>query len=297
MARPKYIVVSPVRNEAPFLPGTIRCMAAQTVRPAQWLLVNDGSTDDTGRIIDAAGREHDWITPVHRADRGFRQAGGGVVDAFYDGYRLIQHPDWEYLVKFDGDLSFAPDYFERCFDRFEKNAKLGIGGGTICKQVDGALEPESKVDPAFHVRGATKIYRRACWDAIGGLLHQPGWDTLDEVKANMLGWVTSTFPDITIIHHRPAGAAYGTWSNWTKNGLANYIAGYHPLFMAAKCVRRSVHRPYLVAALGLAVGYLSGYWKHTEQVKDPALLTYFKQQQIRRLFGRRSLWDQQPVSK
>src|ERR1035438_8955527 len=247
MSSAKYIVISPVRNEQQYLPQTIQCMAAQTARPLCWLLVDDGSTDRTGRIIDDAAAQHPWLKALHRSDRGFRQAGGGVMEAFYDGYaQLSTHnylatpgphhsttsslqapitpglqdstPSWDFIVKLDGDLSFSADYFEQCFKRFAADSKLGIGGGTICSHVNGVLEVESKIDPVFHVRGATKIYRRACWEQIGGLIRAPGWDTVDEVKANMLGWSTRTFPELKLVHHRPAGQAYGRWSNVGKNG-------------------------------------------------------------------------------
>jgi glycosyltransferase involved in cell wall biosynthesis len=286
----KYAVVTPVRNEALFIPLTIRSMATQTVRAADWVVVNDGSADLTGEIAEAAAREHNWIQVVNRADRGYRKAGGGVVDAFYDGYRLIENAQWEYVVKLDGDLSFEPAYFERCFDCFDRNPRLGIAGGTICSP-NGSAEPESKGDPKFHVRGATKIYRRACWEAIGGLLRAPGWDTLDEVKANMLGWQTCTLANIKILHHRPTGAAYGAWKDRVKSGLANYITGYHPLFMLIKCARRMVQKPLLVGGLGLMFGFLKGYVKRTPQVEDRALIQYFRQQQMNRLLGRKSLWS------
>src|SRR5664279_1404777 len=121
----KYVAVSPVRNEEEFLQLTITSMAAQTVKPACWVLVNDGSTDATGRIADGAKQAHSWIRVVNRADRGFRQAGGGVIDAFYEGYDLIDNESWDFLVKLDGDLSFNPTYFEQCFKRFEEDPRLG----------------------------------------------------------------------------------------------------------------------------------------------------------------------------
>ena len=100
----------------------------------------------------------------------------------------------------------------------------------MCVRAKGKTKAESK-DPAFHVRESTKIYRRECWHQIGGLIRAPGWDTYDEVKANMLGWKTRTFNKIELVHHRPTGGAYGAWSDNVKNGLANYVVGYHPLFM------------------------------------------------------------------
>jgi glycosyltransferase involved in cell wall biosynthesis len=290
MIRVRYAIVTPVRNEAEYLRLTIDSVLAQTIPPVCWIMVNDGSTDNTRAIIDEAARAHSWIKAVHRPDRGSRQAGSGVMEAFYDGYALLA-PDWDYLVKLDGDLSFAPDYFQQCFAHFSAEPRLGIGGGTVCTRVDGALHVESRIDPRFHVRGATKIYRRPCWDQVGGLIKAPGWDTVDELKANMLGWTTRTFSDIQLVHHRPAGDAYGTWSNWTKNGRANYVAGYHPLFMFLKCLRRVFEKPYGIAATGLLLGFIGAWMKRAPQIDDRQLIRYFRRQQINRLFGKKSLWD------
>ena len=288
-----YIIISPVRNEARWLPQTISSVAAQSCRPRLWVIVDDGSTDETGLILKEAAAAYDWIRPVQRADRGYRQAGSGVIQAFQDGYNSIQGQRWEFIVKLDGDVSFAPNYFERCFENFQADALLGIAGGLVCAAVNGGLEPESRVDPQFHVRGATKIYRASCWRDIEGLVSAIGWDTFDEIKANMYGWRTLTFPDIKLVHHRPAGQAYGTWSNWAKNGLANYINGYHPLFMLAKCARRTIEKPYGIAALGLLKGFLSGYVKRIPQVDDRRVITYLRRQQINRLLGRKNLWNTQ----
>jgi glycosyltransferase involved in cell wall biosynthesis len=286
-----YAIISPVRNEAQYLGSTIESVRNQTVRPVAWVIVDDGSTDETGQIAKTAAAQSDWIHVVNRADRGYRKPGGGVVDAFYDGYSRIGSADWQYVVKLDGDLSFAPDYFERCFARFQKDAKLGIGGGTVCREVHGELTPESTVDPPFHVRGATKIYRRQCWEQIAGLIRFPGWDTVDEVKANMLGWVTYSFPEIRVHHHRPTGQAQGVWKDWVKNGLANYVAGYHPLFMLVKCIRRFPCKPYIISSIGLMSGFLSGYVKKVPRVEDRELIRYFQRQQMRRLLMRDSLWN------
>ena len=290
MTSRRYIIISPVRNEEAHLRETIESVASQTARPLRWIIVNDGSNDATAKIADEAARAHDWITVEHRADRGFRRSGGGVIEAFYDGHRLIGDEQWDYLIKLDGDLSFASDYFEKCLAKFEQDAKLGIGGGTICVETEAGLQVESKGDPAFHVRGATKIYRRACWDAIGGLLREAGWDTLDEVKANMLGWKTYTFPDLRLAHHRETGRADGTWKNWVKNGRANYVVGYHPLFMFFKCARRVFERPYFVVSIVLFYGYLTGYLLRAPCIREPDVVRYLRRQQLRRLFLQSSIW-------
>ena len=290
MTASNYVIVTPARNEGHYLPKTIEAVAAQTIRPRQWIIINDGSTDHTGLIIDAAARRYPWIKAAHRRDRGFRNAGGGVIEAFYEGFELIGEGPWDYLVKLDGDLSFDRCYFASSIQHFATDPKLGIGGGTVCSAVKGVLTEESKGDPAFHVRGASKIYRRACWEAIGGLIKAPGWDTLDEVKANMLGWRTYRFPALKLTHFRCTGNADGVWKNWVKNGRANYVTGYHPVFMVLKCMKRLVEKPYGMAALGLLSGFLGGYLKDVPQVNDRRLIAYLRRQQINRLLFRASLW-------
>jgi len=119
----------------------------------------------------------------------------------------------------------------------------------------------------------------------------PGWDTIDELKANMLGWKTSSFKDIPLRHHRFTGAADGTWKNYVKFGVANYITGYHPLFMALKCLKRTLERPYLIGAAGLTWGFVKGYFTGASRVEDRDFIQYVRQQQLNRLFKRPSLWD------
>jgi glycosyltransferase involved in cell wall biosynthesis len=285
-----YVIITPVRNEGQYLQKTVDSVVSQTLKPQKWIIVNDGSTDNTRQLIDEAAKQHSWIQAVHRPDRGFRNPGSGVIEAFNDGYRLLGEEPWDCLVKLDGDLSFAPAFFASCLARFDADPRLGIGGGTICGEVHGILRQESQGDPPFHVRGATKIYRRACWQAIGGLIQAPGWDTLDEVKANMLGWRTCSFPELKLLHYRYTGDADGVWKNWVKNGRANYIVGYHPLFMFFKCARRLFDWPYGIVSAGLWYGFVTGYLFQIPRNKEPDVIRYLRRQQLRRLLFRPSIW-------
>jgi glycosyltransferase involved in cell wall biosynthesis len=289
MSTPRYAVITPVRDEEKHLGITIRSMASQSVLPTEWVIVDDGSSDRTGEISKEASQHYKWIHVIHRRDRGHRKAGSGVVEAFYAGYEALRTKRFDFLVKLDGDLSFATDYFQRCFDEFQRDPSLGIGGGVIMNLIDGS--PRLEKQPAFHVRGATKIYRRDCWEAIGGIVSVTGWDTLDEVKANMLGWSTRSFPDISLIQQRQTGAAAGTWRNAVKNGRANYISGYHPLFMLTKCIRRLIKPPFFaVGAVGLLYGYIGGYLAKVEQIRDRKLIAYLRRQQLRRILLRETVW-------
>ena len=282
------MVITPVRNEAENIEATVESVIAQTSLPAEWVVVDDGSTDDTAKILNGYAQRYPWIQVLRLPNRGFRAPGSGVIRAFNHGLSQLKTGNWDFIVKLDGDLELPCDYFQNCLREFNKDPSLAVGGGTICHNTSGIMRKD--VDVSFHVRGATKIYRRAFWEQMGGLPPVVGWDTLDELKANMLGWTSRSFPQITVLHRRPTGAADGAWRNWFKNGRANYITGYHPLFMTLKCLKRLLQRPYFVAALGLFCGFISGYVRHESQIEDKALIQYIRKQQLRCLFLQDSIW-------
>jgi len=285
----KYVIISPVRDEEQYIGKVFESVVGQTIRPAQWIIVDDGSRDGTGRIIDEYASRYSWIVAVHRADRGLRVAGAGVMEAFYAGYDRMQTPDWEYLVKLDGDVTLEPDYFEQCFRRFAEDPKLGICGGVMYFHKHGRLKLDKQ--PLFHVRGAMKLYSRFCWTAIGGLIKSVGWDTVDEVHAGMLGLRTRSFPDLKVIHHRPTGAAAGMWQDNVKNGRADYVSGYHPLFVVAKCVRRLFQRPYAIKAIAHAYGYWRSYATRMPRIQNQELIGYVRAQQWKRLLFINTGWE------
>jgi glycosyltransferase involved in cell wall biosynthesis len=284
----RYVVITPVRDEEEYIEGTIDSILHQTVLPIEWVIVDDGSSDRTGSIADRYAAQYPWIRVVHRENRGFRKSGGGVVEAFYAGYNSLKQKEWEFVVKLDGDLTFAPDYFERCFEYFSRDEKLGIGGGEINHDIDGELKVEQ--NPRFHVRGATKVYRRTCWEAIGGLWPASGWDTIDEVKANMLGWKTYAFRDLSLLHHRETGMEEGLLRDRIKHGVACYVSGYHPLFVAASCARRLSQKPRVIGSLGILYGYLKAHFTHPPRLDDRTYVAYIRGQQLRRLFGMETIW-------
>ncbi len=284
----RYVIITPVRDEERNIESTIASVCSQTERPAEWVIVDDGSSDRTGEIADRLAAEHPWIQVIHRENRGFRKSGGGVMEAFHDGFNTLRCKDWDFIVKLDGDLGFAADYFEKCFEHFRQDSELGIGGGEICHLIDGQMIAEQ--NPRFHVRGATKIYRRECWEAIGGLWPAPGWDTIDEVRANMKGWKTYTFRDLQLSHHRLTGTEEGLFRDRIKHGVACYVSGYHPLFVVASCLLRLSQKPRVIGSVGIMYGFVKAHITRPSRLEDRSYFSYIRGQQLRRLCGMSTIW-------
>jgi len=251
-----YIVITPARDEERTVEKTIASMLAQTLRPLRWVIVNDGSTDATRALVEKHLADNPWIELIDRQNRGFRALGGGVVDAFNEGFERAQQLPWDFVVKLDADLSFGPTYFADLVARFDADPKLGMASGKTFLVENGEKSIEWCHDE--HVRGPAKMYRRACFEAIGGLEARRGWDMIDETRAQMLGWRTRSFLEHELIHHRPIDARQ---SNVLKSrfdmGALYWFLGYHWLYHLVRSARSAVQDfPLVVGGLALFAGYV-----------------------------------------
>lgn len=277
---PSYVIVTPVRNEAAFIEKTLCSIIAQTARPAEWIIVNDGSTDETEDIVARYVARHPWLRLINRQDRGYRQRGPGVVDAFYEGFDQITYANYDIVVKLDGDLSFEPDYFEELLKQFAANPKLGIASGQPYVFNGKDWVTGKSLLPC--TQGPTKLYRRECFEAIGGIRRSLGWDGIDDWTARMLGWQTVTFKHLRVLHHRTWGAATGSLKSRIEQGQGAYFMGYHPLFMLVRGIRRMVNRPYVVGGCAMIWGYVGSWLARREQV-EPELIRFVRRTQLQLL--------------
>lgn len=62
----RILIITPAKDEAEYIEKTIASMVAQTHRPALWVIVDDGSDDNTGELTNAAAAKYDWIKVLHR---------------------------------------------------------------------------------------------------------------------------------------------------------------------------------------------------------------------------------------
>jgi len=282
----RYVVITPARDEEGFLPRLIAAMAAQTVRPERWIIIDDGSADRTSEIVDSAAREYAWIE-VHHLPRGSARAPGGESVVM----RFLPDSAWQdcdAILRLDADLSFEPEFAEELLAEFDVDARLGIAGPTLWERVGERWQ--ERPAPSFHTRGAAKMYSRSCFEVIGGLEAGLGWDTIDEVRALMGGYTTRSFRHIVAYHHRAQGAASGRWSSRRAAGRAAYNIGYSPVFLVARALRLAFNWPPIVGGLGLLVGYAECSLRRTPRRISRAQVEFVRRQQRRRLLMMESVW-------
>lgn len=279
----RIIIISPVRDEEQYVEKTIKSVLLQIVKPSEWIVVNDGSKDRTEEIVKSYILNHSWISIINKQDRGFTQVGKGVIEAFNEGFKSIKDDDWDYIVKLDCDISLESDFFERLLKEFERDEMLGIAGGVSYVEEDGKLIEEKM--PDFHPWAGARIYRRKCFNEIGGLVEELGWDTIDLLRAQMKGWSTKRFKDIKIIHHRRMSSRKGLWEGKLRLGRNFYITGYHPLFLIARSIYRLFQKPYFIESFGVICGYLRALLKKEALMVTIEEKQFLQKQQIRRLFG------------
>lgn len=277
----RYIIISPVRNEEDFIDKTLKSVTQQSILPTEWIIVNDGSTDKSPDIIEHYLKKYVWIRKIDRPINSHRP-GPGVVLAFNQGFENIQTSDYQFVVKLDGDLSFDQNYFEFLLYEFEKNPNLGLASGTTYN-VKGEKLIIDKM-PEDHVRGAAKMYRRRCFEDIGGLPVVLGWDTIDELKAQLKGWETRSYQDLILKHYKPIG--FNQKKTLKKELLAGerlHFMGYHPLFAILKCIYEIKNKPIFLRGILMLIGYFEAILFKLETFDDKEVIKHLRKKQLKRL--------------
>lgn len=274
---PRIALITPVRDEEDYVEAMIDSIVGQQIRPLKWLIVDDGSTDRTPEIVNDYCRRFEFIELLELPRRSERSPGGeGAIASALQRLDLRQ---FDYLARFDADLLFESNYFGQILDEFHRDPGLGIAGGCLHITRNGRLVMERA--PEYHVRGALKMYRRDCFEQLGGLGNDIGWDTIDEVYAWSLGWRTRSFMNIQVIHRRPTGEGFQSGRVYSERGRAEYLTWSHPIFVLLKGIKLALDNP--VNARFFLGGFLRGYKKRSVRLRDPDFKRTRRNQQWARM--------------
>jgi len=277
-----YVLITPARNEKDFIELTIKSVIEQTIRPVRWMIISDGSTDGTDEVIKGYTGHHAWIELVRMPERKERDFGGKVA-CFNAGYTKVKTLPWDIIGSLDADISFDRDYFAFLIERFSANPRLGVGGTPFR---EGSSTYDYRFSSIEHVSGACQLFRRACFEAVGGYtpIKGGGIDVVAVLSARMRGWETRTFPEKVCVHHRPMGSAnHNPLATNLRLGEKDYALGRHPIWQIARSFYQMTRRPFLVGGSALIIGYFRAMLKRTKRPVSRDLIAFQRREQMRRL--------------
>lgn len=281
-----YAVITPAHNEAAHLAETIRSVLAQTTLPQLWLIVDDGSTDQTACVVEQYAQHQQWICLLRRKRDPAETYFGSNVHAIMDGWRLIHKEPFDFLAILDADITLPSNYYAEILARFDCNPKLGIASGVYENLIGDRLVRH--LNDRRSTPKAIQVFRRACFEQICGYLPlaHGGEDVCACVMAQMRGWKTWSYPDLKAIHRRPTGTggSAGALRASYQEGIREYHLATHPLFMVVKSLRRCCLEPPLVlGGVVRLLGYVRCYLRREPRKLAPAIVRYIRREQLLRL--------------
>ena len=282
------VAIVPFLNEQDFLPAFLESLERQTRRPDRVVLVDDGSSDDSFTIASEFADRHDWAIALRRPARkqdGDRLARAAEYVAFQ--WALGEADEgWDVVAKLDADLRLTPRTVETIADELERRPDLGLAGSYL-SEVDGrGTLARLKIRPE-HVHGATKFYRRECYEAISPMPAILGWDMIDEVKATMAGWTTQSvaIPGGDPLHMRFRGRHGGLLRGFRRWGEGAWAMGEHPLHVVLHGFQRMSDPPPVIGGLNYMAGWVSAALRRLPRA-DPEVRAVVRRGQLERI-GRR----------
>lgn len=281
----KFLIITPACNEEKNLPDLIQSMKNQSLLPSKWIIVDDGSIDNTSHVIQTAALTYSWLSYLRKNKTDMRAPGKSVIETFYFGLDSDIYTEYDLIMKLDADLILPSNYLEMIAQKFIANPNLGICGGVCVLKNDGQyiLEKETNLD---HVRGAIKTYHRDCFISIGGLLRQMGWDTVDEHSARFKGWGVLVLPDLQVIHQRVTHKEYGFIKAAFRNGKMLYSIRMDFILLIGNCIKKCVKRPYLLLAIVMFLGYLKAFLNRDQLIVSRELGSFIRKYRYKKLLER-----------
>ena len=277
-----YVLITPARNEAMFIEQTIKSVVGQTIPPAKWVIVSDGSTDGTDDIVKKYAAEYTWIELVRMPERLERHFAG-KVHAFNAGYAKVKHLQYECIGSLDADISFESDYFAFLLNKFDHMFDLGVAGTPF---VEAGFQYDYNFVSIDHVSGACQLFRRKCFENIGGYrpIKEGGIDWVAVTTARMKGWKTRTFTEKTCLHQRRIGTGKGSvFKAKFRVGQQDYYLGGHPLWEVFRALYQMKLKPYVLGGSLIFMGYAWAFLNRCERPIPRELIDFRRKEQMQRL--------------
>ena len=202
----RFLIIIPAHNEEENLPFTLDSLQQQSFKDFKTVVVNDGSTDRTAEVIRKYTDRDSRFQTVD-LQKSAHQPGSKVVNAFKNGLKIQDIDEFDIICKFDADIILPENYLETVESAFKNNPEFGLVGGLLYVEKEGNWVYEGNSNK-HHVRGPMKAYRKECFLQIGGLRETLGWDNIDSILLEDLGWKEIVLPELQVKLIKVKGADY-----------------------------------------------------------------------------------------
>ena len=279
-----YVILTAARNEGSYIEHTLKSVVAQTHLPLRWIIVSDGSTDNTVALVQKYAEQYDFIELIERHQEETRSFGS-KARAINTAYRRVAALSHCFVAVLDADISFESDYYARLLVEFEKDPQLGLSGGFVLDIIDKeAIRRQLSVN--WSVRGPVQTFRRECFEDIGGyrVLKYGGIDAVAELMSRKAGWKVRTVPELYAKHLRATGTETQNFIKaHFKVGKQNYVNGYWSVFMFLRCLKRLPQTPVIMGATAMLAGYFAAWIAREPYAIPTELIKFLRNEQKRRL--------------
>lgn len=202
----RFLIIIPAHNEESNLPFTLDSLQQQSCKDFKVVIVNDGSTDRTAEVIRKYTETDSRFETVN-LQKSEHQPGSKVVHAFKNGLQTQAIDEFDIICKFDADIILPENYLTSVETAFTAHPEFGLVGGLLYIEKDRNWIYEGNSNK-HHVRGPMKAYRKECFIQIGGLRETLGWDNIDSILLDNLGWKEVVLPELHVKLIKVKGADY-----------------------------------------------------------------------------------------
>lgn len=202
----RFLIIIPAHNEEDNLPFTLDSLQQQSSKDFKVVVVNDGSTDRTSEMIRKYTETDSRFETVN-LQKSEHQPGSKVVHAFKKGLQTQSMDEFDVICKFDADIILPENYLTAVEAAFSTHPDFGLVGGLLYIEKEGNWIYEGNSNK-HHVRGPMKAYRKECFVQIGGLRETLGWDNIDSILLENLGWKEVVLPELHVKLIKVKGADY-----------------------------------------------------------------------------------------
>jgi glycosyltransferase involved in cell wall biosynthesis len=267
----------PVKDEEKILYEVVESIINQTVKPVLWLIIDDGSTDNSPKIIQSYVSKYDWIKsvrlPLHPRDIIFHvsyvyKCGFDFILKYCNDNKI----EYKFIASIDADTILETEYFEKLLNKFETNENLGIASGGLYHEINGKLELSTKLEN--FPSGTGRVWSKKCFFDTGGFSLEPSADSISNVKATLRGWDIQRFNEIKMVEKRLTSSAEGIWNGYKYNGYMAYYLNKNPILVLLSTFQCALRKPYYIG-IAFLWGYIVPFIKREEKIKDREIREYY----------------------